>query len=274
MPDVNFTKMEGAGNDFLLIDGRGEPLPEADFSRFAAFYCTRRRGVGSDGLLVLLAAKKAGFDFDMRFFNPDGSEAEMCGNGARCIALFAHRLGAAGEEMRFNTVAGPVEAEITKGGVKLRMPPSPAVIEKPVEIDGATYQLLFTTSGVPHAVLPVDDIEAVDVKGLGSAIRWHEAFRPAGTNANFVVRTGDSAVSLRTYERGVEDETLACGTGACASAVVAVEKLGVKPPVKVLTRGGDTLLIHLERAADGSFPDVYLEGPAVEVFKGTARWPR
>jgi len=274
MARVQFTKMEGAGNDFLAVDGRSQPLAAADYGRFAARYCRRRRGVGADGLLVLLEAREPGYDFAMRFFNPDGSEAEMCGNGARCIALFAHRLGAAGRRMRFQTVAGPVEASITAGGVRLLMPPVPAPEEREVEAAGRRHLLYFTTCGVPHAVLPVEELETVDVAGLGAAIRYHPAFQPAGTNANFIEKAAGDTLRLRTYERGVEAETLACGTGACSAAAVAVGRLGLRPPVRVLTRGGDALLIHLEEAEDGSFPRVELEGPAVEVFRGEVEWPR
>lgn len=271
MPSIRFTKMEGAGNDFVLLDGRNEPL--ADYSRFAAHYCRRRRGIGSDGLLVLLPPGEPGCDFQMRFFNPDGSEAAMCGNGARCIAIFANRLGAAGRRMRFGTIAGSVEAEITGIGAKLKMPSAPPVRTMQLEAAGKRYELAFVVCGVPHVVLPVEDLAALDVPALGAALRYHAAFQPAGTNANFIVKTGDDGVSLRTYERGVEAETLACGTGACAAAIVAAEMLAVRSPVKVLTRGGDVLVVHLERGGDGGWPYVHLEGPAVEVYRGAVNWP-
>jgi len=271
---VDFVKMEGAGNDFIAIDGRSSPLPASDYGGFIARCSDRKRGIGSDGMLVLLPAAQKGFDFVMRFFNPDGSEAEMCGNGARCIALFAYKAGASREKMRFNTAAGPVEAEITPSGVKLKMPPAPAIQDiRSLEAAGQKLDVFFTTAGVPHAVTPVEDIENTDVKKLGSAIRHHERFRPAGTNANFIVREAANAIKLRTYERGVEDETLACGTGATASALAASRLYGMGSPVSVLTRGGDTLVIHFRRLPDGSYDDIYLEGPAKEVFSGTVEWP-
>jgi diaminopimelate epimerase len=270
---VDFVKMEGAGNDFIMLDGRNTPLPEKDFSGFAARCGDRKRGIGSDGLLVLLPAGQQGFDFTMRFFNPDGSEAEMCGNGARCISLFAHNLGITGKKMRFSTNAGPVSAEITKAGVKLHMPSAPAITNVPgLDVAGKKLDVFFTNTGVPHAVVVMDDLDNVDIKTLGSAIRYHNRFKPAGTNANFIKSAGGNKIILRTYERGVEDETLACGTGACASALVASKVFGMKSPVSVLTRGNDTLVIYFKQAKDGSFPEVFLEGPAREVFRGTVPW--
>ncbi|MBN1808728.1 MAG: diaminopimelate epimerase [Planctomycetes bacterium] len=270
---VDFVKMEGAGNDFIMIDGRGGTFLDGDMGAFAAKYGPRKRGIGADGIIVLLPAAEEEHDFRMRFFNPDGSEAEMCGNGARCIALFAHGLGVAGRSMRFSTAAGPIEAEMTEGGVKLHMTPAPAIQEVPgLAVADRTVDILYTNTGVPHAVIPVDNIETVDVGGLGTAIRYHDRFRPAGTNVDFIVRTGENTVSLRTYERGVEDETLACGTGACAAALAASHAFGMSSPVAVRTRGGDILTIYFTAAVDGSYPELYLEGPAKEVFRGSAPW--
>jgi diaminopimelate epimerase len=204
-------------------------FPAAD-TAFIARLCDRRRGIGSEGLLLIQPSATA--DFRMRFFNPDGSEADLCGNGARCIARLAHELGAAPADMRIETAAGPVRAEILAALVRLHLPPPKDWRpELSIAWKNSTNPLHFVNSGVPHAVAVVDGPPAVDVPALGAFIRRHPLFAPAGTNADFIQIDGPDSLAIRTYERGVEAETLACGTGIVAAALVA-EKLGlVRAPV-------------------------------------------
>lgn len=256
---MKFTKMHGAGNDFIMVDDRDGEFP-CDGRRIAAM-AARRIGVGCEG--VILVGKSSRADFSMRFFNPDGSEAELCGNGARCVAAFAREIGAAkGKVMCFETAAGLVDAEILdESQVKVWMP-------DPKGLDGD-----FVNSGVPHFIVPVESLAKVDVDGEGRRIRLSERFAPHGTNVDFVVYRPPHRVSVRTYERGVEAETLACGTGSVASAIVAGEVLGAGGAEKVVhTRGGDLLRISYAPAASG-YDQVFLEGPAVRVFVGEVVFP-
>ena len=257
---ISFWKMHGAGNDFVLVDDRAGGFP-ADDTAFRAWLCDRRRGIGSDGLLLIQAAAAA--DFRMRFFNPDGSEADLCGNGARCIARLAHEIGAAPADMRIETRAGLVRAEILDLPlVRLHLPPPKDWrLDLSMEWKNQKLPLHFVNTGVPHAVAVVDDLAAVDVPVLGAFIRRHALFAPAGTNADFIQIAGPAALAIRTYERGVEGETLACGTGIVAAALVA-EKLGlVRAPVRVTTAGGDVLEV--------GFAPLTLTGPAEHSFRGT-----
>ena len=284
MRTIPFWKMAGAGNDFVVIDNRGRALAEKELAPFARATGDRRRGVGSDGLLAIEAGRVRGADFRMRFFNPDGSEAEMCGNGSRCIALFAREIGAAPESMRFETLAGPVSAEIAGGSTVRVTLPDVAPAERFTLDDlpcGKPREIVFLNTGVPHAVVALADeaaLEAVPVKDAGRAIRRHARFEPAGANANFLVRLAPSRVRVRTYERGVEDETLACGTGAVASAIAASILWDAAPPVEVETRGGETLTIRFERDGPGSpgggagARNVALEGPVEVSFRGEYDW--
>jgi diaminopimelate epimerase len=201
----------------------------------------------------------------MRFFNPDGSTADLCGNGARCIARLAHELGAAPADMRIETDAGLVRAEILPPLVRLHLPdPKDWRMDLSMVWEKRDLPLHFVNSGVPHAVCIVDDLAAVDVAALGAHIRHHVLFAPAGTNADFIQITGPDSLAIRTYERGVEAETLACGTGIVAAALVA-EKLGrVRTPVQVNAAGGDLLEVSV-------FP-LTLTGPAEHVFRGTVAY--
>lgn len=256
---ISFWKMHGAGNDFILVDDRALAFPDRD-TTFIARICNRHRGIGSEGLLLIQPSSSA--DFRMRFFNPDGSEADLCGNGARCIARLAHEIGAAPADMRMETAAGTVRAEILPGGVRLHLPPPKDWrLDLSVVWRDQKLPLSFVNSGVPHAVAVVDDLAAVDVPALGAFIRHHPLFAPAGTNADFIRILGPSALAIRTYERGVEGETPACGTGIVAAALVA-EKLGlVRSPVRVRTAGGDELEVGLA--------PLTLAGPAEHSFRGT-----
>ena len=197
----------------------------------------------------------------------------MCGNGARCAARLAHRLGAAGPDMTIETAAGPVGAQLVGDAVRLRLtPPTGWRRSVPLDLGDRTVSCASVTCGVPHAVVHVDDLAACDVRGLGSAIRRHEAFAPAGTNADFVRVTDPQSLEVRTYERGVEDETLACGTGIVATALVCAREGVVTPPVRVLSAGGYELVVDFRLTADGA-EDVILLGPAAFVFEGVLDYP-
>ena len=274
LPDfpIPFVKMSGTGNDFILIDHR-KPLIEPDsMSAFTAAVCRRKFSVGADGLILIENSEQA--DFQWRFFNADGSVAEMCGNGARCAARFAFMQGIAPAKMRFETLAGTIEAKVAGSDVAVKMTdPVNLQLQRTVSVDNTAITLHSIDTGVPHAVVFVDHIDQVDVRGLGSRIRHHEAFMPAGTNVNFV-RQQDKAFKVRTYERGVEDETLACGTGAAASAIIACLLGQTAPPVEIITSGGDRLTILFDKkAGTGSnhtdiVYNVFLKGPAHHIYTG------
>jgi diaminopimelate epimerase len=263
---IRFLKMSGAGNDFVVIDNRAGIVPEPA-TTFAARVCARQAAVGADGLLLL--EKSARKDFRMRYFNTDGSEAEMCANGARCIARFAVRVGAVGRSMDFENLAGDFHAAlIDEDRVRLDMTePHSLRLDVEVEALGRHLKLHSLNTGVPHVVLPWEELDDAPVRELGRALRHHEAFAPKGTNVNFVRATGPKAIQVRTYERGVEDETLACGTGSVASAILMARLGHVQSPVAVTVRSGSVLTVHFEPDGD-SVRHVELEGPAVVLFEG------
>ena len=237
--------MSGSGNDFILIDHRKPFLKEDGLKDFIRKACRRRISVGADGLILIEPSKKA--DFKWRFYNADGSEAEMCGNGGRCVARFAYLKGIAGPSLTFETLAGILSAQVIGERVKLELTkPFGLKLDETLLLDGEEKIFSSINTGVPHAVLFVEDLEALDILRLGRAIRYHSAFAPNGTNADFVRLEKNSQLSVRTYERGVEDETLACGTGVVASALIAGFKGMVKSPVSVRTMGGEVLLVHFE----------------------------
>ena len=261
-----FTKMNGAGNDFILIDNRMGDV-RLDRSQIAQL-CDRHRGIGADGILLL---EKPGnrADFRMRYFNADGGEAEMCGNGARCFARFANKVAAAKEKISFETQAGLISAELKGDSVTLGMTePADLRLHLELGIAGENKTVHFINSGVPHVVIPVVNIEDVDVRHEGAAVRYHKIFSPSGTNVNFMEKRGAKKIAIRTYERGVEDETLACGTGIVASALIFGATEGCHGPMTVLARGGDELQVGFETVA-GRFCNVTLTGPAQFVFEGT-----
>jgi diaminopimelate epimerase len=265
---LQFTKMNGAGNDFVLVDNRAGRL--ALDTATVARLCDRHRGIGADGLLAVEPAEQ-GADFRMRYYNADGGEVEMCGNGARCFARFVNRLhGFRLAEVRFETMAGIIGAEFQGEHVRLKMSdPHSLALGEALPVLGRTLTVHSLNTGVPHAVVFIDDLERVDIRGDGAALRYHERFAPKGTNANFVQVIAPGKISIRTYERGVEDETLACGTGTVACAIVHHLLHGAPSPVQVLVRGGDTLTIGFAQKPDGSFGDVTLTGPGDFVFDGT-----
>ena len=264
---LHFYKMNGAGNDFVVVDNRDLSL---SLSREdIAALCDRHRGIGADGLLAVEPAEH-GADFRFRYYNADGGEAEMCGNGARCFGRFTAHLGdePAGR-VTFETIAGTLAADMVGDQVRIAMStPRDTRPDTGVRIAGLDAEIHFLNTGVPHAVAFTDDLEAVDVRRCGAEIRHHAAFAPAGTNANFATVIEPGHIAIRTYERGVEDETLACGTGMVACALMHHLLHGGEPPVRVDVRGGDTLEIGFTRTADGGFSDVTLSGPADFVFEG------
>lgn len=257
---IPFYKMHGAGNDFVLIDDRMQRFPIEDV-RLLRWIGRRRDGVGCEGIILLQPSTCS--DLRMRFFNPDGAEVEMCGNGARCFARLAYVLGAAPMRMRIETIAGEVQAEVRGSNVCLQLP-DPVDICFDVE---TVYGLVnYVVASVPHVVSRVEAWP--DLYTAGASIRYDDAFAPAGTNANFVQVDAQDRLLLRTYERGVEAETAACGTGAVASAVVAVLCGWVKAfPVKVVCSSGAILEIGGVCAGAG-VRELTLTGPAVTVYEG------
>jgi diaminopimelate epimerase len=262
---LNFTKMNGAGNDFVMVDNRD--LKHALDRDVIARLCDRHRGVGADGLIAIEPAQDQA-DFRMRYYNADGGEAEMCGNGARCFARFAGRVAGKEGAVSFETLAGVIKAELLGDRVRLRMSlPKDLALGAKLKARGQEWTVHFVNTGVPHAIVMTDDIAAVDVTGIGAAIRYHDHFAPRGTNANFVSVQSPARLAIRTYERGVENETLACGTGVCAAALIHAELTGAASPIEVRVKGGETLEVGFARK-EGQFADVTLTGPADFVFDG------
>ena len=266
MNRIPFIKMSGSGNDFIIIDNRKPLIEEEVLNRFIVNVCRRKMSAGADGLILVEPSESA--DFRWRFYNSDGSRAEMCGNGARCAARYAHINGIAGNNVTFQTDVGLVAAEIIGDRVKVKMTdPSAVNQELNVELKSGRRTMATVNTGVPHAVLVENDLDMIDVRGLGHEIRYHNDFAPDGTNVNFISIPVDNNISIRTYERGVEDETLACGTGSVAGALVTADRLGLGGPIHVKTRSGITLTIHFS-LLDGIFKDVYLEGDARIIYSG------
>jgi diaminopimelate epimerase len=254
---IPFSKLNGSGNDFLLIDNRRGVMDGIDRPAFAARVCDRSRSVGADGVILIEPSRKADFRWD--FYNADGSRAEMCGNGGRCAARYAAARRISGRETSFETIAGIVHATVRGRRVKLQMTrPSGLAVDRSLTLGGRRYTYSFLNTGVPHAVLFVPDVSKADVSGVGRGIRTHRAFAPRGTNVNFA-QVRDGALWVRTYERGVEAETLACGTGAVASGILAAVHGLAAPPVPVRTSGGELLTIHFD-AGRKDFGNVFLEG--------------
>ncbi len=263
---VEFYKMSGSGNDFIIIDNRNLSLNVGDLPTFARRVCERKISVGADGLLLIELSKSA--DFKWRFFNSDGSVAEMCGNAARCVARLAFLKGIAGKKLSFETLAGIISAEVNENVPKVKLTdPSPVNLDKKIVIDGREFVLDIIDTGVPHAVTFMDNLESFDVFEWGRKIRRHEGFQPKGTNANFAAVLDRHKIRVRTYERGVEDETLACGTGAVAAVLTAAEREMVDSPVDVTVQSGETLRIYFSRKND-RFEEIYLEGEVKIVYQG------
>ncbi|MCP4680992.1 MAG: diaminopimelate epimerase [Desulfobacterales bacterium] len=267
MKAVEFWKMNGSGNDFILIDNRDGRISDDEMSCLAERACRRKESVGADGMIFVVESDR--YDFGWRFFNADGSEAEMCGNGGRCVSRFASLQGISGTDMTFETLAGPVSAEVKGRVVKVLMPkPTGLSMDMDLAYEQGWMSVDFINAGVPHVVVCVDDLSGHPVKAQGRNIRFHGNFSPEGTNADFMRVLGSGHIEIRTYERGVEDETLACGTGAIACALIAaVRGMIEKSPVKVKTRGGEDLTIYFNRDGD-SFDEVWLEGNTCIVYQG------
>lgn len=269
--NIDFWKMHGASNDFIMVDDRKRTFP-VDDGEWIQSIATRRTGVGCEGVILIQPSETA--DIRMRFFNPDGSEVEMCGNGARCLARLALDIGAAPANMSIETIAGELKATVTDNSVTLFMTePKDWTLEETLALGSSTCSCSAVNTGVPHAVIVVDDLPGLDIKKMGALVRYHDRFKPAGTNANFISVDSSSRISVRTYERGVEDETLACGTGITASALIAA-KLGlVKAPVTVVPASGDELKVDFSLTTSGA-DKVTLSGPAEYVFRGTLKYSR
>ena len=259
--------MTGAGNDFIVIDDRLNVLGN-DARELAKQLCRRRLSIGADGLILIVPSTRG--DFRMRYFNADGSEADMCGNGGRCVARFAHEKGIAGPAMTFETSSGLHDARILDdGNVLLKMADPRAIIfDNQVQFAGEMRTLHRINTGVPHAVCEVENLDDFPVVEVGRLIRYYAAYVPEGTNADFMEVLDEQTLALRTYERGVENETLACGTGAVAAALISAALGKTRPPVAVRTRGGDTLTVGFYMS-DLGFSGVTLSGNADIIYEGT-----
>jgi diaminopimelate epimerase len=248
-----------------MLDDRSGQSPWQDHFLMAAL-AARRTGVGCEGIILVQTSERA--DFRMRFLNPDGTEVEMCGNGSRCAAAFAHAIGAVGRSMTMETMCGLMDAELTPNGVRVWMPEAThKSYDLRVRADDREETGFFLNTGVPHFVVPVPDVGAVDVLARGSVLRQHEAFAPEGTNVSFVSFHPPDRIAMRTYERGVEGESGACGTGAVACAIVAVETAGMTLPVRVRTSTGYELIVDGDwrgRKCTG----LTLTGPVKVVYRG------
>jgi diaminopimelate epimerase len=264
---LHFYKMNGAGNDFIVIDNRDLSI-SLDEDTIAAL-CDRHRGVGADGILAVEPAEQ-GADFRFRYYNADGGEAEMCGNGARCFGRFTAHLGDGEpkENVSFETMAGTLTAHLIGENVRIAMSnPHDLKLDLDLKIDGLPGSIHFINTGVPHVVVFVEELDQVDVLKYGTLLRYHSAFAPAGTNVNFAQVLSPGHIAIRTYERGVEDETLACGTGMTAAALLHHLLHAAASPVKVDCAGGDTLEIGFQPQGS-DFTHVTLAGPADFVFEG------
>ncbi len=265
MQTISFHKMVASGNDFIVLDNRGSKVSNPQ--RLAKELCPSHTSVGADGVLLLENSRKAAFK--MRIINSDGSEAEACGNGFRCIALYARQLLKLPEKFRFESLSGLIDAHVKTGGrVRVRLArPRDLNLRGELIVAGNRLHYSFINTGVPHAVIFVEGLEKINVAQLGKAVREHAVFQPQGTNVNFVQVRGTSAIEVRTYERGVEAETLACGTGSTASAVLSALSGFTRSPVSVKTRGGE--ILNVDFKLSGKRVDaVTLEGPARFVFEG------
>ena len=268
MRRVDFYKLQASGNDFILIDNRRLKIKSSKLKSFAKKYCERKTSIGADGLLVIDPSKKA--QFKMRIFNPDGSEPEMCGNGARCVALWANKA-----RVNFDTKAGIIEARTKKrsgyADVRIKLSdPAGLKFDIPLKVLGRKITVHYINTGVPHAIVFVQGLEDIDIDNIGRAIRFHDKFSPKGTNVDFIEVKRSNLINLRTYERGVEAETLACGTGTVASAIIAshvLQRRSHKGAIRVLTRSTETLKVYFDKY-DDVISDVWLEGRAYLVYKG------
>lgn len=253
--NITFYKYQGTGNDFVLVDNRTE-IFDRNRRDIVAEICHRRFGIGADGFILL--QNKEGYDFEMVYYNADGNESTMCGNGGRCIVQFAYDLGVIGTTTRFLAVDGPHDAQVKDGLVHLHM----------IDVNSVNdlgEETFFLNTGSPHYVKQVSKIEDFPIIEAGKKIRYSNAFAPGGTNVNFM-EMQDNILFVRTYERGVEDETYSCGTGVTAAAIAAY-KLGASVPVAIKTLGGN-LQVSFSKSGENTYSNIYLIGPAKRVFEG------
>jgi diaminopimelate epimerase len=269
---MKFYKLQASGNDFILIDNSRLKIAKKELRKIAQKYCIRKIGIGADGLLVIEHSKRS--DFKMRIFNADGSEAEMCGNGARCATFWASYIGKIKNNTIFETKAGLIEAKIKRKNkealVSIKMTdPIDLKLEIPLLLGRRKIKVNYVNTGVPHTVIFVEGLEKISVEEIGRKIRFHKRFLPQGTNVNFVEILKENLIKIRTYERGVEEETFACGTGAVASAVITtkfLKNMTKKVKVSVLTKSGEKLKVYFYQ--NETITNVWLEGKASLVYEG------
>jgi diaminopimelate epimerase len=282
---IDFVKLSGSGNDFICIDNRdgrfGELISSGRVSHFARTLCRRGPGVGADGLIFAESTDLLpDVQISARFLEPDGSEAELCGNGAACFVSWAVAEGwlPEDEEVKALTTVGVIRGQKLPGQYVRVCIPEPEDMQKDVELeaDGKRWRVDYLIAGVPHAVAYVDDVGRVDVAGVGPQIRHHQRFQPRGVNVNFVQILGEGRIAVRTFEFGVEDETLACGTGSAAAAIMVAlrhdwpkEYLSGAEPDQITTQGGDVLRVYFTARQDGSVVDVCLETVVRRVYSGS-----
>lgn len=268
MTELEFWKLSGAGNDFIAINNLDGRIPEEGRRALFANWCRRGLSIGADGVLLIEPASVHTEHFRMRYYNADGGEGETCGNGSRCIARFAHQQGIAPEKMHFETMAGDYSAELLGKEVRVGMTDAHSLRTAiPLNDDIFEGEVHFINTGVPHVVIFVNDVEGVDVFNVGRHLRHHEQFAPAGANVNFVQVRDPHHIIVRTYERGVENETLACGTGSIACSILA-HRLGLaEASVRVKTASGEILTIGFSPTEAGA-NNVTLQGSADIVYRG------
>ncbi len=262
-----FTKMNGAGNDFILIDNRAEKISLSP--QQAEKLCDRHRGIGADGVMLLIPCASGKADWAWDFSNSDGSKAEMCGNGARCFARFIQKIThSTKEEISFETIAGVIRAKFLGERVTINLTePRDLRLNESVALKNGDATIHSLNTGVPHSILFVENADEAMVSTVGAEVRYHKHFAPKGTNVNFVQLRGENSIRVRTYERGVENETLACGTGVTASALISAKLHNFTSPIKVQVQGGDLLEVSFEKRGE-EFSNVQLTGPADFVFTG------
>lgn len=282
MRRIKFSKMVASGNDFVVLpennlsairrpEGRGwQPNSQSyhSLSAVARKICDRKFGAGADGLLLINKSSKA--DIKMRIFNADGSEAEMCGNGARCAALWEKLKNKNFKKgiITIETKAGIIESQVNGGNVKIKLTdPEDLKLNIPLKVNNRSLKVDFINTGVPHVIIFVEGLDKIDVFGIGRAVRYHKKFAPRGANVNFVEPLSRNSFRIRSYERGVEGETLACGTGTVASALIFALKGGAGNKIGAHTRGGEKLSVYFVKT-EGAFYNVWLEGKAGIVYEG------
>lgn len=267
MQAVPFSKYSGCGNDFIMIDDRALLFPFQD-NVLIQKMCHRQKGIGADGLILLQMSQK--FDFRMRIFNSDGKEAEMCGNGLRCFAKYAQEIKIAPQSSYcIETICQHLEVSFLQNQVQTSMP-TPIFLNSDfsLTVDEKSYSCTHLNTGVPHLVIFVENVDAIDVNGLGQKFRFHPLFAPKGTNVNFVEKIEGNILKVRTYERGVESETLACGTGCVAAAACARRKWKLNPKIHCQTQSSEILTIDLITNAQDQITSATQTGPAVKTFEG------